>query len=399
MKHLLIALSGAADQPAPPKEDKTPLELAKVPNLNHFAKVGKAGLVKLMSERLEPSSDVAFLNLLGYDADKAYTGRGPIEAANLNLKLDTNEIAFCMNLITEADSAMADPTSGQISTKEAKALVNFLNKKVANDFVRFYAGAGYCHVAVIKDSHGFEALSAKTVAPDHIVGEKLEEHFPKGPGEELLKKLMYDTRLLLKDHEINQVRVDLMENPANMIWLWGQGRWPQIQPFREKFGLGGVVISSMEYAKGIARLAGLGVIDPGVSFFEEEGDHEKIARLMCDALHANDFVCVHLNGCDEASRLGDARAKISALEATDFFILSEARRYLEEHRDTRLVAATGFVAPWNLRRHLKDASPFVLAGAKVPADDIEKFSEVSANASGWKVKNGSELISQLLVRQ
>src|SRR5438552_1748997 len=142
MKYLLIAIPGAADHPAEELGGKTPLEVAKIPNMNSFVKSGKIGQVKLVPERLEPSSDLTFLNLLGYEADKVYTGRGPLEAANLELKLEDNEIAFCMNFITEADGVLADPTAGSISTKEAKALINFLNKKVASDFVRFFAGSG-----------------------------------------------------------------------------------------------------------------------------------------------------------------------------------------------------------------------------------------------------------------
>lgn len=390
MKYLLIAIPGAADQPAEPLGDKTPLELAKIPHLQHFAKVGKVGQIKLMSDHLDPSSDISFLNLLGYDADQTYTGRGPLEAASLDLNLDENEIAFRMNFITEADGKMADSTSGHISTKEARALINFLNKRVASDFVRFFPGSGYRHVAVLKDSQGYEALSARTLAPDAIVGKRLDEHFPKGPGEELLKKLMFDTKLLLQDHEINQVRLDLKENPANMIWLWGQGKMPSLEPFQKRHNVSGAVFAGMEYAKGTARLAGMLAVDTGVLYEETDKDYETIAGLAVDALKEKDFVCVHLNGCDEASRLGDSRAKISALEGMDFFFLSKIKKYLDHNKDTRLMIHTVHASPWQLRRHTRDWAPFVIAGKNVMADDIEKFSEVTARVSELKFKKGSE---------
>jgi 2,3-bisphosphoglycerate-independent phosphoglycerate mutase len=223
-----------------------------------------------MTEHLEPSGDSALLNLLGYEAEKVYTGRGPLEAANLELKLEDNEIAFRMNFITEANGILADPTAGKITTREAKALVNFLHKQLGSEFVRFFAGAEYRHIVVIKDAHGFEALSAKTTSPEGIVGERLEAYWPKGAGEELLKKLMSDTKLLLQDHEINQVRLDLKENPANMIWLWGQGRVPQLEKFSERFGLTGALLADAEYAKGIGRIAGLSVFETDGALESEE---------------------------------------------------------------------------------------------------------------------------------
>ena len=146
--------------------------------------------------------------------------------------------------------------------------MNFLNKKLASDFVRFFPGAGHRHIAVIKDAHGYEALSAKTTPPHDIIGEPIENHFPKGPGGELLKKLMSDARLLLQDHEINQVRVDLHENPANLIWFWGQGRMIQLDRFSQEYGLSAALISDAEYARGIGRLSGMTVIEAG----EAEGD-------------------------------------------------------------------------------------------------------------------------------
>ncbi len=398
MKYILIAIPGASDYPAEELGGKTPFEVAKIPNLHHFAKVGKIGTAKLTPDRLEPSSDTTFLNLLGYDADKVYTGRGPIEAANLELKLEANEIAFRMNFITEADGVLADPTGGKISTREAKALINFLNKKVASDFVRFFAGSEYRHIAVLKDSHGFEALSARTMAPDVIAGEKIEGHLPKGPGEELLKKLMYDAKLLLQDHEINQVRVDLQENPANMIWLWGQGEWPEVEKFSQHFGVSGAVIAGIEYAKGIARLAGLTVLEVPGGLADTETDYDKQGKLLLEALTEKDFVCVYLHGCDEASRLGDAKAKISALESIDFYILSKAKKFAEDSKEARILVTSCHSSPWKMRKHVRDHAPFVVAGKNVTPDDIEKFSETTAKVSELKITKSQELIKFFLAK-
>ena len=398
MKYLLIALPGAADQPAEEVGGKTPFEVAKIPHLNFFAKMGKVGQVKLVGERLEPSADTALLNLLGYEADKVYTGRGPLEAANLELKLEDNEIAFRMNFVTEANGILADPTAGNISTREARALINFLNKKVANEFVRFFAGAECRHVAVIKDSHGFEALSAKTTPPEAIVGERLESYWPKGPGEELLKKLMYDTKLLLQDHEINQVRLDLKENPANMIWLWGQGRAPKLEKFNERFGLSGALLADVEYAKGIGRIAGLSVFETDGALESEAEKYEKIGRMLSSYMAEKDFVGLYLDECDKASRQGDYKTKVSALEAFDFFILSKVKEYVETFKDVRILITPCYNFPWKIKKPTRDFVPFVIAGKNIMPDDIERFSEAASKVSSLKMAKGTELLKFFLAK-
>ena len=395
MKYILLSMAGAADYPVEEMGGKTLFEIAKMPNLHYFSKIGKVGSVKLAAERLEPSPDSVFMNLLGYDADKVYTGRGPVEAANLELKLEPNEVAFRMNFITEADGTLADASGGKVSTKESRALLNFLNKKISSDFVRFFPGAEYRHIAVLKDSHGLAALSAKTEAPENIVGEKITEHLPKGPGEELLKKLMYDAKLLLQDHEINQVRVDLGENPANMIWLWGQGQRPELEKFSELYGITGAVVSDIEYASGIARLAGLTAVGVSSEGLEDTVKYEKLAKAVMEVLHEKDFVCVYLEGCDAAARRGDYKGKVSALEAADYFVLSKIKEYLDKAMDVRVLVTPGHSVPWKLRKQTRDTVPFVLAGKNVMPDEIEKFSETTAKASSLKISKGADLMRLL----
>jgi 2,3-bisphosphoglycerate-independent phosphoglycerate mutase len=396
VKYIVIALSGAADAPVEELSNRTPLEMAKVPNLQYLAKVGRVGQVRLAADRFEAFSEVTLLNLLGYEADKVYTGLGPIEAANLDLQLEDNEVAFRMNFITEADGRMADPTAGRIPTKEAKALVNFLNKKVANDFVRFFAETEYRHVAVIKDSHGFEALSARTHPPDAVVGAKLEDFFPKGPGDELLKKLMMDAKLLLQDHEINQVRVDLQENPANMVWLWGQGRPLRLEKFQTMTGLAGAAVAGIEFAKGLARAAGLTVLEVPGATGDMETDYDKKGKMLLTALEEKDFVLLHVNAIDEASRAGDVRAKITAIEAADYHILSKVKKYLEDYKQVRVLVTPCHAALWKTKKHMRDTVPFVMAGKNLTSDDIEECTETTSKASELKMKSGSELMEYLL---
>ncbi len=397
MKHILVVIAGSADHPAEELGGKTLFEIAKLPNLHYFSKIGKIGQVKLATDRVEPLPDASLINLLGYDADKIYTGRGPIEAANLELKLEPNEVAFRMNFITEADGVLADATGGKISSKEAKALINFLNKKISSGFVKFFSGTEYRHIAVLKDAHGLAALSAKTYAPESILGERIDAHFPKGPGEELLKKLMYDAKLLLQDHEINQVRVDLGENPANMIWLWGQGQRPEFSRFSDEFGVTGALVSDIEYAAGIGRLAGLTAVSLPEGL-EEDQKYERMAKSALEMLQEKDFVCVYLEGCDRASRQGDLKDKIAALEAADFFLLSRIKEYMDKVMDTRVLVTPGHTVSWKLRKQTVDLVPFAIAGKNVMPDEIEKFSETVSKVSSLKMQKGNELMRYFFQR-
>ena len=399
MKYILIAINGASDFPMEELEGKTPLEVSRLPNLQFFAKLGKIGQARPLVDPYDHSPEAAFLATLGYEPKQHYKGGGPFEAANLEVKMEPNEVAFRMNLVTEHGGILADATAGNISTREAKALITHLNKKLASDFVRFFPGVHYRHLAVLKDSNGFAALSAKTEPPEEAVGKPIKDHSPKGPGEELIQKLMYDARLLLQDHEVNQVRVDLKENPANMIWLWSQGTASVLEKFSERFNLSGAMIAGIEYAKGIGRLAGLTVVEVPGATGNLETHYEKKGKALLEALQEKDFVCVHIRACEEASRQGNLKAKVGALELIDTHILSKAKEYYEAHRETRLLVTSPQTFSTHLKKQVRSAVPFLLAGKNVMADEITEFSQAKANASAFKVSKRTELIQLLLSRK
>lgn len=399
MKYLMIVLNGASDHPMEELEGKTPLEIAKLPNLSFFAKQGKVGQAAATDEGLDGSAEAAFLSVLGYDPKQHYRGLGPLEAANLDIKMEPNEVAFRMNLITEFNGTLADATAGNIQTKEARALIAYLNKKLASDFVRFFVGNHYRHIAVLKDSLGLTALSAKTYPAEEVVGKPIKSFLPKGPGEELLKKLMYDARLLLQNHEVNQVRVDLGENPANMVWFSGQGTTPTLEKFSDRFGLSGALVAGIEYVRGIGRLAGLTIVEVPGATGTIETNYEKKGKALTEALQEKDFVCVHVRACEEASMMGDMKVKISALENIDLFILSKAREYFEKHRDTRVLITTAQTFVTQMRKAVRDDAPFVLAGKNIMPDENERISEQVGKTSAFHAGKRTDLIQLLLSRK
>ena len=253
MKYIILVGDGMCDYPIAELDNKTPLEYAKTPNMDFLAKNGKTGLSRTIPEGMSAASDVANLAIFGYDPKVYYSGRGPLEAANLGVKLKDDEIAFRCNLITADEEKLIDYSAGHISSQEAKALIEFLDQKLGSSEARFYPGVSYRHLAVIKN----KGLKARCVPPHDITGREFKKYLPKGDDDKFLISLMQEARKLLLTHEINQVRLDLKENPANAIWLWGQGKRPNLPGFKDKYGLSGSVISAVDLIKGIGRVAGL----------------------------------------------------------------------------------------------------------------------------------------------
>ncbi|OGW76440.1 MAG: hypothetical protein A3J52_03690 [Omnitrophica bacterium RIFCSPHIGHO2_02_FULL_49_9] len=399
MKYLLIIPDGIGDHSSDALGGKTPLAVSRIPNLNYFAKVGKVGTVRNIPDRLEPATHIAISSLLGYEPKRYLAGPGPLEAANMEIKLEKDEVAFRMNFITESDGVLADASAGQITSKEARALIAFLNKKLSSEFVRFFPGREHRHIAVIKDARGFQALSAKCLPPRQVVGKKIQNHLPKGAGEETIVKLIYDSKMLLSDHEINQVRIDLGENPANMIWLWGQGGTPSLPKFSERFnGLTGASISTVDLVKGFSRLIGLTVTELPVkrSGPDPDFDYRSEAKAMVDLFEEKDFVCVHLRACDVASRLGDLAQKVASLEAIDRYVIAAAREFYEKSKNVRVLIVPMHNTLYRTKSRTREPVPFIAAGKNVVPDGVELFNETTAGLSSLKFSDGWKLIDSFI---
>lgn len=397
MRYLVIIPDAIGDHPSETLGGKTPLEVARIPNLEYFTKIGKVGMAKLVPDRMDVAPHVALFSLMGYDPRQLVTGAGPLEAANLEVKLEDNEVAFRMNLVTEAQGMLADATAGNIATREAKALINFLNKKLSSDFVKFFPMRGYRHIAVIKDARGFQALSANCKAPETAVGKPVEPNLPKGPGQDMIRKLMYDAKLLLEEHEINQVRVDLGENPANLVWLWGQGLMPKVTKFQERTqGLSGAMVSMSEYVKGFARLVGMTVMEMNSAAVYPDYDYELYAQAMDDLLKEKDFVCVHVTVCEDASREGNIKQKVLSLESLDHYIIGRAKAIYEANKDLRVLIAPLSTMPCQLKMPVRESVPFVFSGKNIVPDEIERFSESAARVAHLKFSDGWKLLDTLI---
>lgn len=394
MKYAILVGDGMSDYPIAELGNKTPLEVAKIPNINDMVKRGAIGLVKTVPRGMKPASDIANLSILGYDPKAYYTGRGPLEAANIGVELGEGEVAFRCNLVTVNNDVMADYSAGHISDKESQAFIDCLNQKFGSDNIKFYHGKSYRNLLVVKSRSADELndlIKASCTPPHDIAGQNISKSLPKGGAAALLDKLMQESRDILEKHEINKVRVDLGENPANMIWLWGQGTNPNMPTFNGMFGIDGAVISAVDLVNGIGKIAGLELINvPGATGYYDTNYQGK-GEYAVELLKRKDFVFVHVEAPDEAGHNGDLRAKITAIENFDKFVVGAVWNFLKGIKDARAMVLSDHATPVSIKTHTSDPAPFVMAGANIAHNGFDAFSEVNAAVSKLKFKSGAAL--------
>jgi 2,3-bisphosphoglycerate-independent phosphoglycerate mutase len=404
MKYLVIVGDGMADYPVEILEGKTPLMLAKTPHMDWMAKHGEVGLVRTIPDGFNPGSEIANLSIFGYDPFRYYTGRGPLEAASLGVKLQPDDIAFRCNLVTlqfdGTKTFMEDFAAGHITNEEAKEIILDLDKEIGSKEIRFYPGVSYRHLMVMKDGAAkFSNLEKLELTPPHdIIGREISPFLPKGNQGDPVLSLMNGSRPLLKDHPVNFNRKARGLRPANSIWLWGQGRSPRMITLKERFGLEGYVISAVHLLKGIGILAGLEALEvPGATgYFDTNYDGK--AQYALRGLKEKDFVYLHVEAPDEAGHMGDLRLKIEAIEAFDEKIVGAILKGMKDFERYKVLVLPDHPTPLSVRTHTADPVPYVIysndKGAK--HTHVESFDEFSAGKSGIFIEKGFELIDRLL---
>lgn len=395
MKYLIIVPDGAADYPLDSLGGRTPLEAAYKPHMNELARSGILGRVTTVPQGYIPSSDVANLSLLGYEPAKHYCARGPLEAANLGIELGPDDVALRCNLITESEGKILDYSAGHITDKEADILMECLNRYLGSEQIEFYPGTSYRNLMVARNA-GDSGLDKLTyVGPHDIMGRDIQKHLPRGKGSEFVNDLMNRSRAILKDHEVNNVRVDLGENPANMIWLWACGRKPSMPAFKEHFGISGAVISAVDLIKGIGKVVGMEVVDvPGANGYYDT-NYEGKAQAALAALQRHDFVFVHVEAPDEAGHNGDLLMKITCLERIDKMIVGTLCRGLAG-MDYRMMVVPDHPTPVAKRTHTDEPVPFVMCGAGINSGGFRNFCENEAAGSDFYFDSGAGLLKFFL---
>ncbi len=401
MKYIMLVGDGMCDRPINELEGKTPLEVARIPNMDMIAKEGQVGIAKTIPDNLAPASDVANLCLLGYDPNKYYTGRGPLEAANMGVILKEHDIAFRCNLVTISDDKMADYSAGHIKDHEASVLIKFLDKKLGTEAIKFYPGVSYRHLTVFNSKRLSMELKdfVKTLCtpPHDISGKRIARYLPRGKASGFLTDLMLKSKKVLLSHDVNKVRVDLGENPANMIWLWGQGTAAKMPSFKKKFNLTGSIISAVNLIKGIGKIIDLEPIEvPGATGYYDTNYKGK-AEYAIDSLKNKDFVFVHVEAPDEAGHNGDIRAKISAIENFDRLVVGTILEHFKNSgEDFRVLVTSDHATPVSTRTHSREPIFFAVYGKGISKDGVEAFNEIAADKASIKIREGSNIMKRLI---
>lgn len=396
MKYIVLVGDGMADHPIEELDARTPLEAARTPNMDSIARRGILGRVRTIPANMTPASDIANLSILGYDPHTFYCGRGPLEAANLGVRLDADDVAFRCNLVTVSGDTMIDYSAGHIRSQEAASLIRFLDERLGSERIKFYPGVSYRHLMVIKGGAREGLQDIRCTPPHDISGQRISRNLPKGKKAQILVRLMEEARGIMPEHEINHVRLDLKENPANMIWLWGQGTNPAMPSFKEKFGLSGSVISAVDLIKGLGKIVGLEVINvPGATGYYDT-DYAGKARAALESLKKNDFVFVHVEAPDEAGHNGDLREKITAIERFDQHVAGAVLNAFKDSGDFRILVLPDHATPVEQRTHVADPVLFAMCGAGIAPGGMTKYCEKEAAKSQQVVERGHELLERLI---
>lgn len=369
MRAFALFCGGMADEPREELSGRTPLEVAKTPFLDSLVRAGKLGTANFTPRALSPAEDIACLSILGYDPTEFYTGLAPLEAMAMGVPQDDRDVTFRCDFITVADDTFVD-VADRISQHESRHLADDLNAALQMTDFRFYAGSNSRGILVFKGTASDELDDLECVPPPHAAGKKISKILPQGKGARILAGFVEKAKKVLTDHEINRVRIDLKENPANMVWPWGQGKKPKLPAFSERTGLRGTVVSDSLAARGIGQACGL--------------SH---SETLAEALKGDsDFVFAYLSG-----KNADVKEKIRRIEEFDKHTLGPVCRYAAKHPDVKILIGTDLLWPSG-RAPQAGETPFLIHGQGVDAEPAERFTENTAKQKRFVFDDGYKLL-------
>ncbi len=402
--YVVLLCDGMADTPFDGLDGRTPVEAANKPNMDALARVSEVGTVRTVPDGLAPGSDVANLAVLGYDTRECYTGRSPLEAANIGIDLADDDVALRCNLVTLSDDepyaakTILDYCAGDIPTAEADGIVKTLQETLGGGEFDFYTGTAYRHCLVW---HGGKTQLGKITPPHDITGRVIGDYLPLDPAAAPLLNLMERSVDILRDHPVNKARVAAGKNPANAIWLWGQGKRPSLQNFKQRFGLSGSMISAVDLLKGIGRIAGMNVCAvEGATGYIDTNYEGKLAAAIEELDRGQNFIYIHLEGPDECGHRGEAQNKVKAIEDIDRRVLGPLLTALRARGDFSLLVLPDHPTPLNIRTHSSEPVPYLL----YRSDDerpsgVSRFTEAEARTTGIHQEVGYRLLYHMLGKE
>lgn len=395
MKYILLIGDGMGDVPIPALQNRTPLEAAATPTMDRLAPQAEMLRVRTVPEGYPPGSDVANLSLLGYEPERYYTGRAPLEAASMGVELTADETAFRCNLVhvdrpDDGRLVMVDYSSGHISTEESRQLIDALQAECGNDLLHLYPGVSYRHLLVYGGAlpQGFV-----TVPPHDHSDQDVQGFFQAYQQVAVFPPLLERAAAVLRDHPVNRERERQGKRTANAIWLWGEGKRPAMETLEQRFGIRGGLISAVDLLKGLGVLGGLRVIEvPGATGYLDTNYQGK-AEAALAVLSEEDFVLVHVEAPDETGHQGLAPEKVQAVADFDQRIVAPIVEEMERRGEPfRLVVTMDHYTPVHRRTHEDWPVPMFLYDSRGVAKPSGR-TYTEANVLAAVEENGLDLSS------
>lgn len=397
MKYIVVLGDGMADEPLEALGGKTPLEYAQTPCMDSLASMGHMGLVQNVPSGMAPGSDVANLSVLGYDPKRSYSGRSPLEALSVGVKMEPDDVIFRTNIVTlteeepYAQKTILDHSSGEIATKDADVLMDAIRSAFNSETVQFYTGTSYRHIMVWKKGK----LVSLEPPHDHL-GTQIGPWLPEEP---MLREMMEESFPILNAHPMNLARAEAGKHKANSLWFWGAGTKPSLQNFEEKTGLKGAMISAVDLLKGIAVGAGMKVYQVPGATGSLDTNYEGKAQAAVKALLEDgcDFVYIHVEAPDEMGHQGLIHEKVQSIEYLDQRLIALVKKAMDDSgEDYRMLILPDHPTPIRVRTHTGNPVPFLLYDSTHPEKKKAKYSEAEAAATEDFEPDGYKLIDRLI---
>jgi 2,3-bisphosphoglycerate-independent phosphoglycerate mutase len=401
MKYIIILIDGMADYRIAELGNRTPLQYAKTPFMDNIARNSEIGTVRTIPEGMTPGSDIANLSVLGYDPTKYHTGRSPLEAASMGIDFSEKDAVFRCNLVTlseednYAGKTMLDYSAGEISTDDSGKLIEYIDSKIGTKEIKFYPGVSYRHIIVWKNGKGGNILTP----PHDILGKKIVGFLPAGPDSSVLLDMMARSSSLLSGHTLNKKRIKRGLNPANSIWIWGEGRKLTLDNFYKKYKLNGSIISAVDLLKGIGILAGLEPVKvKGATGTILTNFRGKANAAINELKGGKDFVYLHLEATDECSHHGNIEDKVRSIEIIDREVIGPIKEAMDKQGNHyRMMILPDHYTPISVRTHTAEPVPFMIYDSLSKVDSkIQKFNEFSAKESSLYFDEGFKLLDHFL---
>ena len=414
VKRIIILGDGMADHPVERLGGKTLLQAADKPMMDLLARKGRCGRLITVPEGFPPGSEVANTAILGYDLNKVYEGRGPLEAASIGYEMADDDMAIRCNIITLEDGKIITHNGGNLQTNEASVLIDYLNEHLATDKVRFVCGIQYRHLLIIKGGSKHIVCNPPHDHPGEQWNKLLvtpEKDAPTEPGRmspretaDLINDLILRSQELLAKHPLNIERAKNGQRQANSIWPWSGGYRPSMETIASLFPQvkSGAVISAVDLIKGIGHYAGLRIIEVEGATGLADTNYEGKAAAAIEALKKDDFVFVHVEATDEAGHDGDLDLKLRAINYLDQRLIRpiyDAAAKGEFGEPVCIAVLPDHPTPVELRIHVNEPVPFLIWHADIEADKVETYDEVACVTGSYGLLKLDEFIKTFMAEQ